>query len=126
MLNSAPSIPCFNDLELSKDYKKLEPSDLHEHFRLNIWRLMMRFATWQANRNAYSSIDDPNLMSVICAPVHITSVDLGLAICKFRILLSKSLKGGIELQVATNNMKRAYRQVSIRNDHLKFLVIAIW
>ena len=70
-----------------------------------------------------SKSNECNLCTSAEECVHITSVDLDLAICKFRILLSK---GGIELQVAINNMKRAYRQVPVRNDYLKFLVIAIW
>ena len=108
------------------------PEDLHQRFGLYQWRPMMRFATWQENHQAYRCIDNAkssehNLCTGVEERIHTTSVDMGLAICqRFRALFNCSLEHDFSLQASTKDMKRAYRQVPVSQQQLRFSVIAVW
>ena len=106
--------------------------ELHRRFGAYQWRPMMRFATWQENHQAYRCIDNAkssehNLCTSVEERIHTTSVDMGLAICQhFRSLCGCPLERESSLQASTKDMKRAYRQVPVNQEQLRFSVIAVW
>ena len=106
--------------------------EMDEKFGVGQWRPMMRFATWQENQQTYRVIDDAkkgghNAATSATSRIHTTSAEVGFAVVRrFRNLHGKPLSGDLGLQIATKDMKRAFRQIPVAKEHLAFSTVLVY
>ena len=96
-----------------------------------LWRpairlaLLQKDATWRVIDNGKTG--GQNAATSAVERIHTTSnqVSLSLAL-RFRRLLASPLESWQELHQCTDDMRRAFRQLPIQNNRLRFCVVALW
>ena len=107
--------------------------ELDAEFGPNGWRPMKRFAQWQPNHNAWRAIDNArssqhNAATSMEETIYTASTDLGVAIAK-AFYSHSQLVGhaeSLDLQIATKDMSRAYRQIAVHPEHAHLSIVMIW
>jgi len=96
------------------------------------WRPLIRFAVWQAGAGKWRVIDNGrtalhNDAMSTGERIHTTSIDMGVAVIrKLRELLGVPLVGPKAVRSSTQDMKKAFRQIPIKEDDQQFHIIAIY
>jgi len=96
------------------------------------WRPLIRFATWQFTAAKWRVIDNGRSAShnwslAADERIHTTSVRAGGAIARrLRRYAGRRLGGPLEPRSATQDMKRAFRQLGVRDVDRAYHIIAAW
>jgi len=96
------------------------------------WRPLIRFAIWQAGSGKWRVIDNGKSASHNDAlgtseKIHTTSVDTGVAVMRrARTVAGRRLAGCYTPKSSTQDMKRAFRQIPVRDQDRPFHAIAVY
>ena len=96
------------------------------------WRPMPRFAVWQQAHSKWRLIDnakesDTNSTLQAWERIHTTSSSASFAaVRRLRNLHGAALDGGWEVRVSTHDLEKAYRQVPVNPQHLRYSIVAIF
>jgi len=96
------------------------------------WRCLVRFAVWQAGSSKYRVIDNGrtaghNATLSTDERIHTATVESGAAMLRrLREVLGKPLVGPYKAVSSTQDMKRAFRQLGVRDQDRRYHVIALW
>ena len=96
------------------------------------WRPMPRFAVWQQSHAKWRLIDDAKASSAnrtiqATERIHTTSASATFAaVRRLRSLHGHPLAGDFEVRVSTHDLEKAYRQIPVIPEHLRFSIVAIY
>ena len=96
------------------------------------WRPMPRFAVWQQSHSKWRLIDDAKASSTnrtmqATERIHTTSASATFAaVRRLRSLHGHPLAGDFEVRVSTHDLEKAYRQIPVIPEHLRFSIVAIY
>ena len=106
--------------------------ELDDKYGIGNWRCLIRFATWQSGAMKWRVIDNGrsaghNWTLEADERIHTTSVEMGCAIVRrLRHHLGVPMKGGHEPRSSTHDMKRAFRQLPVRDQDRAWHIIAVF
>ena len=96
------------------------------------WRCLVRFAVWQAGAAKYRVIDNGrtashNMTLSTSERIHTATTESGAAMMRrLRQHVNQDLRGPWQPRSATQDMKRAFRQLAVRTADRKYQIIAVW
>ena len=96
------------------------------------WRALKRFALWQAHHESWRVIDNGRTSLTNDSfgsdeTIHITNNAMGFAILQaLRRLVGSELIGKWAILLSSRDMKGAYRQMRVHQDHACFSIICVF